>query len=599
MLPVRARWWDLLPIIDLATSALACRSPKVRSFSREPDPTDATVERVRIPLSLGPARNDLDKSGEPCVVYDVVFNTEVMDQALHAKEFKDFLVGLGMGWVMEKGGGGLDVKNFTEVKLRGNYKGKFPAMQVVRAEALIEEMEPLDEGGNGDSASGWQPSVLNPSSFSATRATAENSNYADSFRGADGFHKQGKLPGYAKVEEVPSGPETPQHRLYVDVEGGHRWAYQEGKEYQQEIQAFVVKVEMPRMDTANDADLDVTERSLTLEVEGKYELDLDLPFAVDDGAADAAWDRQKRVLTLTLPLKSWTAKAYAKARAEVAARHGEAHAGEAAEVASQAVSTVAPAAGSASVAAGGAQVPSGAASSAAAEQGKGDGGGGDAHARKREAEAAAKKKKEASEFEAALKSKLLKQSEAAQAAAAKVPPRPILGSKEEQVEKERLKQGPSVSNRLPFRCERCNWGSAATAIRKCRRCHWCEPGSKEEAEAYEQAKEHEKFRASRKQDEVGAVEETGGIEDETSVRAFKFSSRMAWELDDDSPGWLEAVREKHYGGAKTDKHKKYNEVDMIEDTPPAVSKEDARKKEEQDRVMPLPVKGLPTIEPLD
>jgi hypothetical protein len=38
---------------------------------------------------------------------------------------------------------------------------------------------------------------------------------------------------------------------------------------------------------------------------------------VDDNAADAAWDRQKRVLTLTLPLQSWTATAYAKARAQV------------------------------------------------------------------------------------------------------------------------------------------------------------------------------------------------------------------------------------------------------------------------------------------
>ena len=104
----------------------------MRSFSREPDPNDATVDRVRVPLSLGPARNDLDKSGEPCVVYDVVFNTEVMDQALHAKEFKDFLVGLGMGWVMEKGGGGLDMKNFTEVKLRNNYKGKVHKFSKVR-----------------------------------------------------------------------------------------------------------------------------------------------------------------------------------------------------------------------------------------------------------------------------------------------------------------------------------------------------------------------------------------------------------------------------------------------------------------------------------
>ena len=91
----------------------------------------------------------------------------------------------------------------------------------------------------------------------------------------------------------------------------------------------------------------------------------------------------------------------------------------------------------------------------------------------------------------------------------------------------------------------------ATAIRKCRRCGWCEPGSREEAEAWEQAKEHEKFRASRKRDEIGAVDETGGVEDESSVRAFRFQCRMMYQLDDDTPGWLEAVREKHYGGPRT------------------------------------------------
>jgi hypothetical protein len=222
-----------------------------------------------------------------------------------------------------------------------------------------------------------------------------------------------------------------------------------------------------------------------------------------------------------------------------------------------------------------------------------------------------KKKKEDSEFEAALKSKLQKQSAEAQARAAQKEevegvPRPIRGSREEALEVERKKAGASVSNRLPFKCERCNWGSAATAIRQCRRCGWCEQGSKEEAEAWEQAKEREKFRDSRKQDEVGAVDEDGGVEDEKSVRGFKFQCRMMYTLDDDSPGWLEAVREKHYGGPKTEKHKKYTGVDIegkgvapvIEDAP-KLSKEELRKQEEQERVMPLPVKGLPSIEPLD
>ena len=527
------------------------RSPKVRSFSREPDPNDETVERVRVPLSLGQARNDLDKNGEPCVVYDVVFNTEVMDQALHAKDFKDFLVGLGMGWVMEKGGGGLDVKNYTEVKLRNNYKGKFPAMQTVRAEALIEEVDPVDEGGNYDGDGGGTPHYLNASSFSSTRAAAENSNYADSFRGADGFHKEGKLPGYAKVEPVNCGVETPERRLYVDCEGGQQWAYQQGKEYQGEIRAFVVKVELPRMDNANDAELDVAEDSLSLEVAGKYELELDLPFSVDDNAADAAWDRQKRVLTLTLPLKSYTAKAYAKHHEKIAAQYGKVNVeAEEEEEVDKKASEAAWAAAAASNKAAAHQTASAEVERKEPEkkmtQPPSEGGGKAEKLIEKAGEAeAVQKKREESEFEAALKRKLQKQSADAEAAAKKAAPRPIRGSKEEALAVEREKQGATVTNRLPFRCERCNWGAAATSIRKCRRCHWTEPGSKEEAEAWEQAKEHEKFRASRKMDEVGNVEETGGIEDEASVRAFKFKCRMAYELDDDSPGWLEAIREKH------------------------------------------------------
>jgi hypothetical protein len=56
------------------------RSAKVRGFVQESDPSDPQAVRVRIPLSLGARRNDLDKGGDPCVVYDVVFNTEVIEQ---------------------------------------------------------------------------------------------------------------------------------------------------------------------------------------------------------------------------------------------------------------------------------------------------------------------------------------------------------------------------------------------------------------------------------------------------------------------------------------------------------------------------------------
>ena len=67
---------------ESAGSFCCCRSAKVRSFAHESDPSDPQAVRVRIPLSLGARRNDLDKGGDPCAVYDVVFNTEVIEQVL-------------------------------------------------------------------------------------------------------------------------------------------------------------------------------------------------------------------------------------------------------------------------------------------------------------------------------------------------------------------------------------------------------------------------------------------------------------------------------------------------------------------------------------
>ena len=35
---------------------------------------------IRIPLSLGSIREDFDKKGEPCQVYDVIWNPETIQQ---------------------------------------------------------------------------------------------------------------------------------------------------------------------------------------------------------------------------------------------------------------------------------------------------------------------------------------------------------------------------------------------------------------------------------------------------------------------------------------------------------------------------------------
>jgi hypothetical protein len=80
-----------------------CASPQI------PKPPPITAEmlqeeqtRVRIPLSMGEAREDTDKEGKACTVYDAIMHTEVVERAKTEKEMKDFVVELCLQWVEQK-----------------------------------------------------------------------------------------------------------------------------------------------------------------------------------------------------------------------------------------------------------------------------------------------------------------------------------------------------------------------------------------------------------------------------------------------------------------------------------------------------------------
>ena len=80
-----------------------CASPQV------PKPPPITAEmlqeeqtRVRIPLSMGEPREDTDKEGKECTVYDAIMHTEVVERAKTEKEMKEFVVELCLQWVEQK-----------------------------------------------------------------------------------------------------------------------------------------------------------------------------------------------------------------------------------------------------------------------------------------------------------------------------------------------------------------------------------------------------------------------------------------------------------------------------------------------------------------
>ena len=56
------------------------------------------TEQLRFPLSVSEGRNELDKTGSACTVYDAVFNDDVVKQAIAYRKLKVFLVDLCMQW---------------------------------------------------------------------------------------------------------------------------------------------------------------------------------------------------------------------------------------------------------------------------------------------------------------------------------------------------------------------------------------------------------------------------------------------------------------------------------------------------------------------
>jgi len=64
-----------------------------------------------------------------------------------------------------------------------------------------------------------------------------------------------------------------------------------------------VTIELPELNTTADVDLDVTKRSLSLQVEGLYKLDLPLDHDVDEDSVTAKFDKAAKQLVICIPIK--------------------------------------------------------------------------------------------------------------------------------------------------------------------------------------------------------------------------------------------------------------------------------------------------------
>jgi hypothetical protein len=122
----------------------AIRRSLENHMQQQSDLLGADTEALRIPLSLSEQRDDLDKHGQACSVFDCVFSKEVMAEAAKLRSMKFFVIETIIGWINHKHHLGVD-QRFKLPKLK--YKGVTVQAHRIRKDPkkLVTEIEVLDD----------------------------------------------------------------------------------------------------------------------------------------------------------------------------------------------------------------------------------------------------------------------------------------------------------------------------------------------------------------------------------------------------------------------------------------------------------------------
>ncbi|XP_033647189.1 protein kintoun-like [Asterias rubens] len=253
-----------------------CQSDKVAK------PSSSTVRRDNgqvgtqwsVPHSLAPGREDVDKGGKKCMVYDCVFHPECFKNGEKDPRFFKLMDETAANVIESNFGVKLDqanMKKMTKKKFMGQ-----PRACVIRTKSK--------DGPSGETDALKDFNVEYPFN---KKKESESGN-----------------PPAKKIGKKP-GPVEPQysitHRGHFDMQNFTNAPDSMPTTRPQEL---VVKIQLPLLKSIASVRLDVFEKQIVLECQKpvSYKLDLSLPYPIDEDNGSAKFDKSKSCLTITLPV---------------------------------------------------------------------------------------------------------------------------------------------------------------------------------------------------------------------------------------------------------------------------------------------------------
>ncbi|XP_077999184.1 protein kintoun-like [Glandiceps talaboti] len=278
--------------INISSNDLVAKPSMQRAEKQGNDGNVKKGMNWAIPYSLSPPRDDLDKAGNRCVVFDCVFNPDTIRMAEKNQRFRTMINDTALDGIEKQFEVKFDRNNTKFPKMK--YKGK-PSASVIRI--------PKPEGPTGVEDGFQALDVPYPFSDDPANKGQDSDKGKDSNTQTSGTNISGNRNSETteKEDAVTKPKYTIVHRGHFDIQNFRNAPDAAPTTRPQEL---VVNIQLPLLKSAKTVNLDIYEQSMVMEcVEPvAYKLDVKLPYKVNENQGGAKFDKAKRCLTVTLPV---------------------------------------------------------------------------------------------------------------------------------------------------------------------------------------------------------------------------------------------------------------------------------------------------------
>ncbi|XP_029441297.1 PIH1 domain-containing protein 1 isoform X3 [Rhinatrema bivittatum] len=199
----------------------------------------------RVPISLGEPHAEVDNSGNGCTAYDIAINTSFFEKIQANPLFMEFLVTVALEGLENKYG--LELSREWRVLKNRKFMGLVMDQNIrTKSQPIIQEIDKSEAP---------------------------------------------KLSSETRLSEPQSSPEVPVSRILAEPADGHP-------------RFLVAEIALPKVPSARSLVLDLGEDRIVLWARPSlYHLDIFLPYNVIQEECGAQFQRNRKVLTLTMPVR--------------------------------------------------------------------------------------------------------------------------------------------------------------------------------------------------------------------------------------------------------------------------------------------------------